>query len=315
MLRVLYPAALAWDFTLGGIHGDTLCSGCSVPDGGSVLRQGGIWTGNKRTRKEPPPRTGETMKNNNSEMNAVWRSFGGFRNSLPSLMLCMLFGTVSCLASHAQSPLRDPTPAEKKVLDQYTGVIHPFLDTFDSDDWDTRVDYDVDDNVLVSQGNEYPLDVDELIQRSYTVKKDSPLYQREIAPFLAKMEQMSPTELAQAGQKLKLLRLEVQVHFNRAGADTDAKTKAQLQIPGAAYSYMTEESQDKRSQSIVLLFGDWKSATVATQGLMFHFKHPPHTPVVENVVIQLQGSPDRIRELLRSADWRKVNDALVGARS
>jgi hypothetical protein len=117
---------------------------------------------------------------------------------------------------HAQSSLRDPTPAEKKVLNRYASVIHSFLDTFDSDDWDTKVDFDVDENVQVSNGNTYPLDVDELIQRSYTLKKGSPLYQREVAPFLAKMPQMSPTEGAQAGKKLKTLRLEVQAHFNLA---------------------------------------------------------------------------------------------------
>jgi len=230
-------------------------------------------------------------------------------------VLCLSGVVLHSAPSRAQSQLRDPTPAEKKVVEQYTNVIHPFLDSFDSDDWDTKVDYDVDDNVLVSNGNEYPLDVDELIQRSYTVKKDSPLYQREVAPFLAKMGQMSPTEMAQQGKKLKMLRLEVQVHFNRAGAESDAKSRSQLQVPGAAYSYMTEESEDKRSQTVVLLFGNWKSAKVESQSLAFHFKHPPHTPVVENVIVQLQGSPDRIRELLRVADWKKVNEALIGAGS
>ncbi len=220
-----------------------------------------------------------------------------------------------CAASRAQAPVREPTPPEKKVLEQYTSVIHTFLDSFDSDDWDTNVDFDVDDNVLVNTGNTYPLDVDELIQRSYTVKKDSQLYQREIAPFLAKMQQMSPTEMAQAGKKLKMLRLEVQVHFNRAAAENDAKTRTQLQIPGAAYSYQTEQSEDRRSQTVVLLFGDWKSARTEDNGLTFHFKHPPHTPVIENVVVRLQGSPDRIRELLKSADWKKVNSALIGAGS
>ena len=216
---------------------------------------------------------------------------------------------------HAQSPLREPTAAEKKVLDQYTSVIHSLLDTFDSDDWDSNVDFDVDENVMVSTGNTYPLDVDELIQRTYNVKKDSPLYQREVAPFLAKMEQMSPTEMAQAGKKLKRLRMEVQVHFNRAAADKDAAAKPQLQAAGAVYSFMTEESEDKRSQTVVLLFGNWKAAQRGENGLDFHFKHPPHTPVIENIVIQLQGSPDRIRELLHSADWKRVNDALIGASS
>src|SRR6516164_8266140 len=74
------------------------------------------------------------------------------------------------------SPLRDPTPAEKKVLENYTEVIHSFLDTFETEDWDMHVDFDVDDQVLVGKRNEVPLDVDELIQRTYTVKNGSPLY-------------------------------------------------------------------------------------------------------------------------------------------
>ena len=237
--------------------------------------------------------------------------FGRVRKTTLFLVAASLLST----AANAQAPVRDPTPAEKKVIEQYTNVIHPFLDTFDSDDWDTKVDFDVDDNVLVGQSNDYPLDVDELIQRSYTVKKDSPLYQREVAPFLAKMQQMSPAEMAQAGKKLKMLRLEVQVHFNRAAADKDARTKPQLQVPGAAYSYTTEQSDDKRSQTVVLLFGDWKSAQQSGDDLKFHFKHPAHTPAIENIEVQLRGSPDRIRELLHSADWKRVNQALIGAGS
>jgi len=231
--------------------------------------------------------------------------------------LILLFVTSVILATslHAQSPLREPTPAEKKVLEQYVEVIHSVLDTFDSDDWDSRVDYDIDDNVLVSKGSDYPLDVDELIQRSYTVKNDSALYQREIAPFLAKMQQMSPSEMAQQGKKLKLLRLEVLVHFNRRAAEKDARVRTPLQVSGAAYTYMTEQSDDKRSQTVVLLFGDWKSAKEGEDSIRFQFKHPPHTPVIENVVVQLQGSPDRIRELLKSADWKRVNEALIGAGS
>ena len=214
--------------------------------------------------------------------------------------------------AQAQNNLREPNATERPILEKYRDTIHAVLDSMDSEDWDTSTDFDVDDNVLVGNDPDVPLDVDELIQRSYTVKKDSPLYQREVAPFLAKMQQMSPIEMAQAGKKLKMLRLEVQVHFNRAAADRDARTKAQLQVPGAVYSFMTEQSEDKRSQTVVLLFGDWKSAQQRSDDLKFHFKHPPHTPAIENIEIQMRGSPDRIRELLRSVDWKKVNDALSG---
>ncbi len=213
----------------------------------------------------------------------------------------------------AQNNLREPNATERQVLEKYRDAIHTVLDSMDSEDWDTTTDFDVDDNVLVGNNPDVPLDVDELIQRSYTVKKDSPLYQREVAPFLAKMQQMSPAEMAQAGKKLKMLRLEVQVHFNRAAAERDARSKTQLQTRGATYSYVTEESEDKRSQTVVLLFGDWKSAQQRGDDIKFHFKHPAHTPVVENVVIQMQGSPERIRELLRTVDWKKVNEAMSGA--
>ena len=213
--------------------------------------------------------------------------------------------------AQAQGNLRAPNPTEQKVLEHYRDTIHSVLESMDSNDWDTNTDFDVDDNVLVGANPDVPLDVDELIQRSYAVKKDSPLYQREVAPFLAKMQQMTPLQMAQEGKKLKRLRLEVQVHFNRAAADRDAKTKPQLQVPGALYSFMTEESEDKRSQTVVLLFGDWKSAQQRSDDLKFHFKHPAHMPFIENVEIQLQGSPDRIKEVLRSVDWKKVNEALT----
>ncbi len=214
-------------------------------------------------------------------------------------------------AARAQSPLRDPTPAERKVLEQYRDAVHSVLDTMDSDDWDTATDFDVDDNVLVGVHNDVPLDIDELIQRSYTVKKDSPLYQREVAPFIAKMQQMSPMEMAQAGKKMKMLRLEVQVHTNRAAADRETRTRPQLQVPGAAYSFVSEESEDKRSQTVVLLFGDWKSAQQRSEDLFFRFKHSPHTPAIENLEVQLRGSPDRIKEVLRSVDWKRMNTALI----
>ena len=243
------------------------------------------------------------------------------RVSHPSRTLCEGVGILTLVitalllsTASSQSTLRPPTPAEKKVLDQFTSVVHPFLDTFDSDDWDTASDYDVDDNVQVSQDPDVPLDVDELIQRTYTVKNDSPLYQREVAPYIAKMQQMSPAEMMQAGKKLKNLHLEVQVHFNRAAADQEARTRPQLQIPGAAYSFQSEESDDKRSQTVVLLFGDWKSAAQTANGIRFHFKHPPHTPAIENLEVQLQGSPDRIRELLHTADWKRFNEALSAAK-
>lgn len=285
---------------------------------GVCLTAGLFFAGKKRTRQKLLRTTGETIKTKIWDIRWVPNFFRtleqvGILNLL--WIICFSGLVLHSTAVQAQAPVRDPTPAEKKVIEQYANAIHSFLVSFDSDDWDTKVDFDVDGNVLVGTSNEYPLDIDELIQRSYTVKKDSPLYQREVAPFLAKMDQMSPTEMAQAAKKLKKLNLEVQVHFNRAAADSDARTKPQLQVPGAVYSFMTEESDDKRSQTVVLLFGDWKSAQSRENGLGFRFKHPPHTPVIENVVIQLQGSPDRIRELLHTADWKRVNNALIGAGS
>lgn len=35
----------------------------------------------------------------------------------------------------------------KEGVEKYTNVIHSFLDTFDSDDWDTKVDFDVVESV------------------------------------------------------------------------------------------------------------------------------------------------------------------------
>jgi hypothetical protein len=216
---------------------------------------------------------------------------------------------------HADSKLRKPSAAEQKVLAHYTDIIHSILDQLESDDWDTKTDWDIDEKVLVSEDPDVPLDVDELIQRSYTVKGGSPLYQREIAPFLEKMKHMTPTEMALAAQKLKRLQLEVEVHFNRAGVDADAKTSPQLQVPGAALSYQSDLSADKRSQTVIVIFGDWKSAQQHDDILRYHFKHAVHSPAIENIEIKMEGSPDRIQELLHSVDWKRVNQALTPAGS
>jgi hypothetical protein len=40
-----------------------------------------------------------------------------------------------------------------------------------------------------------------------------------------------------------------------------------------------------------------------------------HTPAIENIEIKMEGSPDRIQELLHSVDWKRVNQALTPAGS
>lgn len=213
----------------------------------------------------------------------------------------------------AQNPhLRDPTPAERAVLNHYRDVIHSVLDKFQSDDWDENVDYDVADDVLVSDSRDRPLDVNEMMQRTYTIRNGSALFQKEIAPFVEKFQTMhDPAQMAALAKQMIMNRYSVEVHFNQIAVTVDP-ANPDLHLTGAAFSYRIKNFKYDKGTSVVLLFGDWKDSWKGgDDGYRYKFKHATHQPVIENVVIQFDGSPERINELLRTVDWRPVNDALT----
>ena len=251
------------------------------------------------------------------------RSEAHLETSRPPRACALLAATLGlCFAAAgatlaAQEPhLRPPTAAENAVLNHYRDVIHAVLDTFQSDDWDQSVDYDVEDDVFVSGDPDVPLDINEMMQRTYTVRPGSDLFEREFAPILNRLNSTQDINEMQAlSKQLKMNKYSVEVHFNvlSVAVKPPPGGNPDLHIPGVALAYRVDNAKFDKGTSVVLLFGDWKSATWRPSDRMyrFHFKHAFRQPVIENVVIQLDGSPERIDELLHAVNWQRVNDALT----
>jgi len=212
--------------------------------------------------------------------------------------------------------LRDPNPQERQILMHYREVIGKVLDQFQSDDWDEKVDYEITDDVSVSGDPDVPLDVNEMIQRSYTIRPGSILYQMEVAPLAEKLSATTdPSEMARLAKQRKVTNLTVEVHFNHlcVGLDSAPAGGADLHVPGANAAYHVKPAKFGRGAAVVLLFGNWKAATWSAENGCdrFKFKHAAHQPAIENVVIQMDGSPERIDQLLKSVKWDAVNSVLT----
>ncbi|HET6145761.1 MAG TPA: hypothetical protein VFE02_19815 [Candidatus Acidoferrales bacterium] len=234
-----------------------------------------------------------------------WRVAGA------ALALAASFCVTPAVAQH----LRPPTAAESSMLKHYSDTVHKVLDQFGSDNWEESVDYDVTDDVTVHDALNIPLDIDEMMERSYTIRNGSKLYEQEIEPFAKKLENIhDPAEMAKLAAQLKLNRMTVEVHFNRVdvGIDPPPPGNQDLHIPGAALAYRVSNYKFDKGTSVILLFGDWKSAAwkAADGAYKYKFKHAPHQPAIENIEIHFDGSPERIDELLRTVKWEKINDAL-----
>lgn len=212
--------------------------------------------------------------------------------------------------------LRDPNPQERQILMHYREVVGKVLDQFRSDDWEEKIEYEVTDDVSVSGDPDVPLDVSEMIQRSYTIRPGSALYQKEVAPLAEKLTATTdPKEMVRLAQQRRVTKLTTEVHFNRlcVGLGSAPANGSDLHIPGTAMAYQIKPAKLGRGTAVVLMFGDWKNARWnAENGCMrYKFKHAAHQPAIENIVIQMDGSPERIDQLLKSVKWDDVNSALT----
>jgi len=238
------------------------------------------------------------------------------RRCLGMLLMAVALNWLLPAMGQEGSGLRDPNPQERQILMHYREVINKVLNQFRSDDWDEKVDYEITDDVSVSGDPDVPLDVNELTQRSYTIRPGSALFNRDVAPLIAKLNSTTdPNEMARIAKDRKVTNLSVEVHFNRlcVALNSAPATASDLHIPGATQAYYLKPNKYDRGASAVLLFGDWKSATwnATNKCERYKFKHAAHQPAIENVVIQFDGSPERIDQLLKTAKWDQVNSALT----
>ena len=236
----------------------------------------------------------------------------------------MAAGLLACVlaaSAAAQNPnLRPPTDEERAVLFHYRDAVHQVIDQEVGDDWqeDPGQHFDIDDHVAVHKAPDRPLDIDEMISREYRIRTGSKLYQEQLAPIIEMAKNASdPANMARIAKERKSTHYIVMAHFNvlAAGVDPPPGMNAPLNVPGAALAYRVK-ADSALDESVVLLFGDWKSATwKAGDGVYrYHFKKPGMYTAVENIVIELKGAPPRVEELLRTLDWQKMNEGLAPAK-
>lgn len=233
------------------------------------------------------------------------------------LFFFILTGAIATVPSIAWAELRKPNPAEQKVLTQYITIINRVLDHFQGDDWNERVDYALDDEIMVHPDSGRPLDVDEMFQRTYDVRPGSERFNRMVQPVIDKMQQ--EPDINKKSEIIKRVQdqmhVEVEIHFNRETIEVDPPPAANsdLHIPGAAFAYKVNHSSSAHGISYILAFGSWSQMNWDDKNHGYHFKfaHPQNTAYIENIEILVSGAPDRLEELLHSVDWKQVNDALT----
>ena len=211
---------------------------------------------------------------------------------------------------------RKLTPDDEKVVAKYTTVMNKVLDQFRSPDWDETIDATIA-HPMANSMDDRPLDIDEDLIRTYTVRRDSKRYQTLIAPRLQKVAQLkdaSQRDLERA-QAEDLMHLQVQVHFNMLVVPmiTAPNPKKDPKIPGATFVHQDRDNPFSHGVAYVLFFSNGKTGKWDETNAVYRsvFVHKPNTPYIENLEIRIYGAEDRIKQLLRTIDWKQVNSALT----
>jgi hypothetical protein len=209
-----------------------------------------------------------------------------------------------------------PTPAEQKAITKYADVMNKVLDQFRSPDWDEKIDATID-HPTVSTFGDRPMDIDQLLQRTYEIRKDSKRYKTLVEPRLQKLATIKDISKKQleAARIEDLQHLQVQVHFNMRVVPmiTGPDPKVDPKVPGATFVHKDRNNPFSHGVAYVLFFssakdGRWEEANDVYRNF---FLHKPDTPFIENVEVRIFGPEDRIKELLRKIDWRQVNNAFT----
>jgi hypothetical protein len=210
----------------------------------------------------------------------------------------------------------NPTPAEQEAITKYAAVMNKVLDQFRSPEWDEKIDTTID-HPAVSTFGDRPMDIDELLQRTYELRKDSKTYKTLVEPRLKKnaAEKDVPKKQLEAARIEDLQHLQVQVHMNMLVVPmiTGPDPKVDPKIPGATFVHKDRNNPFSHGVAYVLFFsngkvGRWEEVNDVYRNF---FVHKPNTPFIENVEVRIFGPEDRIKELLRKIDWRQVNTALT----
>ncbi len=211
---------------------------------------------------------------------------------------------------------RPPTPAEEKAVTKYVQTMSKVLDQLGGPDWDEHIDQQIE-HPMVNIVDDRPLDIDQLLRRTYEVHPDSKRFQTLIQPRqqkLALLKDASQKDLYRA-QTEDLKYLQVEAHFNMLVVPmmNGPDLKRDPKVPGATFVHQDRNNPFGHGVAYVLFFsngrpGKWDETNGVYRN---NFVHPPNSPYIENLEIRIYGAEDRIHELLRKLDWKQVNAALT----
>lgn len=211
---------------------------------------------------------------------------------------------------------RQPTAAEDKAITKYVQTINKVMDQLGGPDWNEHIDEKIE-HPMVNPMDDRPLDIDQLLRRSYEVRPDSKRFQTLIAPRqqkLALLKDASAKDLLRA-QTEDLKYLQVEAHFNLFVVPMigGPVPKRDPKVPGATFVHQDRNNPFGHGVAYVLFFsngrvGKWDETNDVYRNT---FTHPPNSPYIENLEIRIYGAEDRVHELIRKIDWRQVNAALT----
>lgn len=225
---------------------------------------------------------------------------------------------------------RPPTEAEMTAINKAVNVIVPLVDRFQNETWQKEEGgADAPENYSVQKHPNVVMGVAPFNDWHFTIRQNSDYYQKNIKPYYEKItnnqvnlqDAKALEEYQKEGKKIKLeYNLFVEVHVNEAGLPVKPvkNSAADLKIPGCYFSYKQQPDKligtDRNiPDSYVLVFGNWGNVKTIPGLHEYDFKytHPPGSPFIENIVIIISGPPARLQELLKTTDWKSVNDGLT----
>jgi len=211
---------------------------------------------------------------------------------------------------------RKPTPEEQVAITKYSQHINKMLDQFRGPAWEEKMDFALADPMVNPSPNR-PLELTEIFQRTYNLRKTSAHYKTTITPLIAKMEKIKD----QGDKQLQHARIEDLLHVQiRVNCNVLVSTlhpgpvkKNAILVPGSYSAYIDEDNPYGYGASYTILFGNAKSSRWDPAAGYYYYKfiHPSNSPNIENIEIRIFGADDRIKELLKKIDWKQVTQALT----
>jgi hypothetical protein len=218
-----------------------------------------------------------------------------------------------CFSATAQS-MRTPTAAEKTALMKVINPINQNFSLFLDNNWEETEGFD-------ETAMDVPNSTRSQLRTGYLVtlkmKEGSPLYKKLMEPVLRFMKENKNDSLQvayAAWQKQSVIHIDIAVNDGVVALGSLPDKIQKLNFPGVAKAFIVAEDNNtpRRKGAFVLAFGHWENAKYNPGNDCYNFKyvHPPGTPFIENVVIEIYGNSERINEIVKQCDWSKVTAGL-----